>query len=180
MNRKWIGSIALCLLIWLVPSIAGAHTHLKQSTPGDGETVTQPVQKLTLVFEERIEPGGSVELRDENGHTVKPTSITVHGDTLQATLGSTLPNGQYTAEWKIIALDGHPVQGAFHFEVKAGQTSVSQKSSTGPNQQPMPHHTHPTTEAKQSSSSPVIWVVILLVLSVVVIAGWLFRRKPKA
>ncbi|MBN2909336.1 copper resistance protein CopC [Polycladomyces sp. WAk] len=180
MNRKWIRYIGLWLCIWLVPSLAVAHTHLKQSTPGDGETVSQPVQKITLVFEERIEQGGSVELHDGAGHTVKPASVKVQGDTLEATLGSALPAGHYTAQWKIIGLDGHPMQGSFQFEVKADQTSAGQKLSKAPNQQPAPHHNQHSAPAKKSASSPVIWVVALLVLSAAVIAGWLFRRKPKA
>ncbi|BCU82096.1 hypothetical protein JIR001_18790 [Polycladomyces abyssicola] len=180
MNRKWIRYIGLCLCIWLVPSLTWAHTHLKQSTPGDGDTVSQPVQKLTLVFEERIEQGGSVELRDDAGHTVKPSSVKIQGDTLEATLGSALPDGNYTAQWKIIGLDGHPMQGSFHFEVKAGKTSTSQKPPTVPKQQPTPHHDQHPAPVKRSTSSPVIWVVALLILSAAVIVGWLFWRKPKA
>jgi methionine-rich copper-binding protein CopC len=179
MNRKWIRYIGLCLCIWLVPSLTWAHTHLKQSTPGDGDTVSQPVQKLTLVFEERIEQGGSVELRDDAGHTVKPSSVKIQGDTLEATLGSALPDGNYTAQWKIIGLDGHPMQGSFHFEVKAGKTSTSQKPPA-PKQQPTPHHDQHPAPVKRSTSSPVIWVVALLILSAAVIVGWLFWRKPKA
>jgi methionine-rich copper-binding protein CopC len=180
MNRKWIRYIALCLCIWIVPSLALAHTHLKQSTPGDGETVSQPVKKLTLVFEERIEPGGSVELSDEAGHTVKPAFVKVQGDTLEATWGSALPNGHYTAHWKIVALDGHPMQGSFHFEVKAGSSPTGPKPSTAPQQQPGHHHHQHAAPVKPSASSPVIWVVAVLVLSAAVIVGWLFWRKPKA
>lgn len=113
---------ALVMTVVLVGP-ASAHSDTFQSVPENGSTVTTPVVELQFTFVEAVEQsfppeviltsseGAGVELGaptfDANGATM----------TVPINLGE-LPNGTYTAAFRIVSADGHPDSGEVTFTVE--------------------------------------------------------------
>lgn len=113
---------ALVMTVVLVGP-ASAHSDTFQSVPENGSTVTTPVVELQFTFVEAVEQsfppeviltsseGAGVELGaptfDANGATM----------TVPINLGE-LPNGTYTAAFRIVSADGHPASGEVTFTVE--------------------------------------------------------------
>ena len=123
MNRmRRIGG-ALVVLVGLVtvlaPSAASAHALLVSSSPAPSSVLPRSPERIDLTFSEDVEAGLSgIRLFDAAqkeigiGKTTKGTS----GSVVSATVPS-LQNGMYVVVWRVTSKDGHPVNGAFPFEV---------------------------------------------------------------
>ena len=53
MTKKVV--LFLLFVFVLFSNQAFAHTSLEDSTPKDGEVITEPIQELTLIFETKVE-----------------------------------------------------------------------------------------------------------------------------
>ncbi|HMJ35559.1 MAG TPA: copper resistance protein CopC [Baekduia sp.] len=116
--------ITLALLLAL-PASALAHATLEASTPARGAVArTQPAQ-VVLRFDEPVEGNfGAVRLFDargervDDGHVVHPGG---RGALLAVGLKPRLAPGTFTATYRVISADSHPVSGGFVFSIgKAG------------------------------------------------------------
>ncbi|WP_428910012.1 copper resistance CopC family protein [Niallia sp. Krafla_26] len=96
-----------------------AHTALKESSPEDGEVLTETIQQMTLRFTTKIEQTSTIEVTDTNGQRVGLGNLIIEGNEIGATLLQPLGNGVYNVTWKIIGADGHPIEGEFTFTVDA-------------------------------------------------------------
>jgi copper transport protein len=101
-----------------VPSAFG-HAILLQTTPPSGTTLRQAPPSIELRFNEPVETAfGSIRLyacdgsRIDSGQTSRPAP-----DTVTTPVRRNLPRGTYTATWRVISADGHPVSGAFLFHI---------------------------------------------------------------
>ncbi len=95
-----------------------AHSYLSGSNPSDGEVKTEPVQAITLNFDEKIMEGSFIDLTTTNGEAIEVTNIEIGNGYLTGTLAEPLANNDYTVNWSIISADGHPLEGSFSFTVK--------------------------------------------------------------
>lgn len=128
MIRKVIAAIATLFLSLCVAlgsaSIATAHSDTFQSVPVNGSTVSTPVIELQFTFVEPV----NVELSP-------PEVAVVNAEGVPAQLGASaldetgavltvpiatgaLPNGIYTASYRIVSEDGHPASGSISFTVE--------------------------------------------------------------
>jgi copper resistance protein C len=96
-----------------------AHAKLVSASPAANQTVRPPPTSLTLKFSESIEiKFVQVKLSDASGTTVKTGSVTqdpVDRAVLIVPLAASLPEGQYTVSWQVVAADGHKTKGTYHF-----------------------------------------------------------------
>lgn len=106
------------LLFFLFGANVFAHSHIEDSTPKNGEVITEPLKNITLSFETAIEPTSSFTLSDATGTEVSLPEITINGNQLLANVESELANGAYTIHWKIIGEDGHLLEGDIPFTVQ--------------------------------------------------------------
>lgn len=106
------------LLILLFGVNVFAHSHIEESTPKNGEVITEPLKNITLSFETAIEPTSSFTLSDANGTEVSLPEVTINGNQLIANAETVLTNGAYTIHWKIIGADGHLLEGDIPFTVQ--------------------------------------------------------------
>ena len=104
---------------------AFAHTSLEDSTPKDGEVITEPIQELTLLFETKVEETSSINVLNSNGESVALGNFVIEDGEMWATFLQPLENGDYKVEWKIIGVDGHPINGEFSFSVNVPVTEDS-------------------------------------------------------
>nr|WP_263323212.1 copper resistance CopC family protein [Neobacillus sp. Marseille-Q6967] len=110
-------TLMTALLFFLFFTNVSAHSHLEDSTPQNGEVLTESASNITLTFETNIEATSTFTLLDAEGKTVTLPEVQINGSQLGAQLETNLPNGAYTIHWKIIGEDGHPLEGDIPFSV---------------------------------------------------------------
>lgn len=120
--------LALVLPLFLCPTRAWAHAHLKRSEPAAGSRITGSPRWIRFWFTERPELLlTAVSIRDANGILFPLASPKVdRSDPLLISVRVTqpLPPGRYTVAWRTAASDGHPSRGTFTFVVLAETTAL--------------------------------------------------------
>lgn len=110
---------------------ASAHATVVSTSPGDGQVLADAPAVVSVVFDEPVElEFGSLRVFAPRGDRVddgEPTHPAGRGDAVAVRVRDGLPHGTYTAAWRVISADSHPVAGAFTFSVGApSATSVNQ------------------------------------------------------
>lgn len=183
--NKWLTTASTAVLALTVSTTAFAHSYLGSSTPTDGETVTEPLQEITLNFDGKIEQGSFFDLQNTTGTTIDIDQFIIGDGTLKGTFTAALPNDAYTVNWSIMSADGHPLEGTFSFAVNAPieepvleetviEAPVTEEAvDTTPAEETVTPE-QPATENEQSSNVGLIAVIILAVIGIGVIIA---RRK---
>jgi copper transport protein len=124
-RRTAIACPALAVLAALaLPAAASAHAILEDSSPARGAQVERAPDRVELRFSEPVEVAfGAVRAYDADGGRVD-SGPTDHpggrGDAVAVKLRDGLGDGVYTATYRVISADSHPVAGGFNFTVGAG------------------------------------------------------------
>ncbi|MFL6117875.1 MAG: FixH family protein [Catenulispora sp.] len=110
---------------------ASAHATVVSTSPGDGQVLVGAPSAVSVTFDEPVElEFGALRVFDPSGARVDdgdPAHPAGRGDTVTVRVRGGLPQGTYTASWRVISADSHPVAGAFTFSVGAASaTSVNQ------------------------------------------------------
>jgi copper transport protein len=116
------------LALTFIPGIASAHAILESSSPTPSALLASSPKEIRLDFDEQVEATlGDVRVYDSeqrevaNSKTVRsssdPSIVTADVPTLQ--------NGVYVVVWRVVSADGHPVTGAFPFEIGTKSTGTS-------------------------------------------------------
>jgi copper transport protein len=129
MVRAWGGrGILAATLVALValalPAAAAAHAELEGSSPSRGKHLQRAPERVELHFSEPVEVSfGAVRVYNAGGERVD-TGPTSHpggrADLVGVKLRNGLRDGVYTATYRIISADSHPVAGGYTFTVGAG------------------------------------------------------------
>ena len=98
----------------LLPGAALAHTALESSVPAEGETVAGPVAQVELSFGDGIRLT-RVEVEGPDGMTELDIAA-LEGSVFIAP--ADLGPGAYELSYIGLGPDGHPMKGAFGFEVE--------------------------------------------------------------
>jgi methionine-rich copper-binding protein CopC len=144
---------------------ASAHTALQSASPADGTTVKPPTQ-VVLTYADPVQ-FTQVVVTDTAGRQYqsgKPVNV---DNTVTENLSATPPNGRYTVAWRVVAPDGHPVEGTYKF-------TVTGSGATAPAAAPAA-----TGRPAGSSSGTSLWWIVLIVLLIAAAAvgGVLLLRK---
>jgi copper transport protein len=112
--------IALAVLAVAAPA-ASAHATLEATTPQRGATVREQPHQVVFSFSESVEGSfGAVRVFDAQGRRVDDGRV-VHpggaGAKMAVGLRSGLAKGSYTATYRVVSADGHPVSGGVVFNV---------------------------------------------------------------
>ena len=179
-------SLLFLLLFILFSKQALAHTSLEDSTPKDGEVITEPIRELTLIFGTKVEQNSRINVSNSNGEPVKLGNFVIEEDEMWATFLQPLKNGNYKVDWEIIGADGHPIEGTFSFsvEVPNDKDTVETKSETEEGEPKQVEDNQesnktPKQEVQQSNVPSYIIPSVTGVLFVIVAGSflWLMRRK---
>ena len=112
--------LALLALV-LTPASASAHATLRGTTPLSGATAKTEPKQITFHFSESVEGNfGAVRVYDRNGARVEAGDAfhpAGKGSDLATHLKDGLPKGTYTATYRVISADGHPVSGGLVFSI---------------------------------------------------------------
>ena len=177
---------ALAVLLGAIP--AAAHDYLVSSDPAAGSTVRAAPAAVTLTFDAAVLSTGNgatvLAVTGPSGKHYETGCPVVRNDDLSAAvrLG---PAGTYTATWRIVSSDGHPVSDSIRFRYAPAAGAVaSAGSATGPSCGSVV--TPGASPAASSSSSSgivvliavVVGVLVVLVVGVAVVAVVVTRRRP--
>ncbi len=144
---------------------ASAHTSLTSASPADGSTVGPPTQ-IVLTFNEpvgftRVLVTDAAGRRYQSG---RPVNV---DNTVTEKLPATPPNGRYTVAWRVVAPDGHPVEGTYQFTVTGSAATAPAAAPAAPSQ---------TTSTSSGTSR--WWIVLIaLLIAVAAIGGVMLVRQ---
>ena len=116
----------LALALLLPPRAALAHAQLEGTTPERGAVVKREPAAVIFRFDEPVEGNfGAVRVYDANGSRVDEGDAfhpDGEGPRLGVHLKPGLPDGSYTATYRVVSADGHIVSSGFVFSIgKAGK-----------------------------------------------------------
>ena len=116
---RWVvATVAVVLTLW--PGTASAHAVLDSSTPAPSSVLDDPPAEIILEFNEPIEDALlSIRLFDSNQREIPVRDLSRDpDDTSRARAGLLkLGDGVFVVVWRAVSADGHPVSGAFPFQV---------------------------------------------------------------
>lgn len=122
--RAWgAGFAALATAVGIVltgalPAVA--HDSLIETVPATGSVVETAPETLVLRFRDNVmDISSQVIVRDPVGDVVVDVEGVIEATTLSVPLPPDLIDGTYRVVWRVVAGDGHPLQGAFEFSVGA-------------------------------------------------------------
>ncbi|WP_433352779.1 copper resistance CopC family protein [Micromonospora saelicesensis] len=174
-----LGAAVLAVLVAvLIPgSLAWAHNSLKTATPARDATVSSAPTEVTLEFMQRLDPAFTTIVLTDAAKRKLPTGepvVTGAKSTVQVV--GTLPNGTYTVAYRVVSVDGHPVQGSYPFTVADPASSAAPVANVGASAPA------PSAAAGKSGGGPSAGVLVaaaVLALLVLVTAGLLWRRAAR-
>jgi copper transport protein len=116
----------LCVAVFAGP--ASAHAVLIETSPAFDEVVAEQPDEVIARFSEPVEINfGALRVFDSGGERVDTDdSDHLEGDSTSIAVGlnEDLPEGTYTATYRVISADAHVVDGAFVFHVGAPGTNA--------------------------------------------------------
>lgn len=153
---------ALLVAMAVTASPASAHARLEASSPKDGSTLTATPPEVMLRFNEPIKDSLN-QISVKSGSTdATDGKLEVDGNTVYQPLKSSLAAGDYTATYKVISADGHPISGTlkFTYTPPAGDegavdppTSTTSGSTGSPTSSASPTSSGSSTTAPSASST---------------------------
>jgi len=131
--HRCLATLVVSVLIGTVgfAGSASAHAILDSSSPSTSTVVARAPGEIVLDFSEPVEERFAVVRLFEAGESDRevdidaPRRLSTDSSTVVASIPP-IPNGLYVVVWRVTSSDGHPVSGAFPFEV--GDTSSGRSS----------------------------------------------------
>ncbi|MGW2313853.1 copper resistance CopC family protein [Actinomadura luteofluorescens] len=162
-----IAALAAVLATTAVP--ASAHTALTSASPEKDSTVAAPSQ-IVLTYGDPVRLP-RVVVTDGSRRQYQAGSARAVDNKVTQAVNGTLPDGTYTVGWRVVASDGHPVEGTYTFTVQGS-------SGAAPPVAPSPVRKTIVGTEDQGNSSGWLWIGLI---ALVVAAGagavaW-FRRS---
>jgi copper transport protein len=111
--------LALLAVVAILALAAPAYAHVNVifSDPAPNSVLTTSPTSLRFVFDDEIAAAGASVLLTGPGGRAVTTSAVTDGDELTATLDTTLDEGTWLAQWRVVSYDGHPRAGNIAFSV---------------------------------------------------------------
>jgi copper transport protein len=115
----------ICALVALLvaPAVASAHAVVERTSPGQGSTVREEPDSVAVFFDEPVEASfGAVRVFSADGEEVQsgePFRPNGQSEGIAVHLRPGLADGSYTATYRVVSADSHPVSGGFTFAIGA-------------------------------------------------------------
>jgi methionine-rich copper-binding protein CopC len=118
----------------LVPATpALAHNQLVSADPDRDATLHKAPTAVTLAFLQRLDPElTTVVVSDADKRRIPSSRPAVKAKTAEVKLDQPLANGRYTVAYRVVSVDGHPVQGSYAFTVAAPAPPSAATPSAAP------------------------------------------------
>jgi hypothetical protein len=173
----------------LVPATpALAHNQLVSAAPDRDATLRKAPTAVTLAFLQRLDPESTTVVVSDAGKRPVPASEpVVKAKTAAVTLDGPLDNGRYTVAYRVVSVDGHPVQGSYTFTV-ADPTPPSAAPaptlpSAAPSAEPVPSAVAlaaPTDSGVSAGRLAGIGAAVVVLAALVILLSVSRRRRAAA
>ena len=128
--RRIFGAViaSTVLALTFLPGIASAHAVLESSNPAPSALLASSPKEIRLDFDEQVESTlGDIRIYDSEQREIA-IKKTVRSSTDASVVSAEVPalkSGVYVVVWRVVSADGHPVSGAFPFEIGTKSTGTS-------------------------------------------------------
>ena len=184
--RVLLGTCIALVLSLLAGGTAGAHAHLKSSTPADGATLTSAPATISAVYEEETSLTSSkfelyyAKSSSDTQTLIASGKVDVNDRTkMSVTLPAGSGDGSYTVKWQTVTEDDNgQATGSFSFTVGTLLTSSTSGSGSTSNSGTMTTSSGTSTLPQTGNPAPgLAWPAVLGVL---VLGGGLALRRRSA
>lgn len=157
--RRPVAVFAL-LSVLALAAPAAAHTEVVATSPTAGERMDQAPTQVTITTVEPVrEIGSAIVVTAPSGARVDDGSTEIDGAITLVGLVALKEYGIYTVDYRLLASDGHPIEGAFTFTLVEG--AATQSPTLEPTETPTDQ---PTTEPEPSDSGSFpLWILALVI-----------------
>ena len=159
----FLGGLLLLGGLVLGAGPANAHAALVGTDPEDGGTLATAPASITFTFNENVSRRAQVAVTAPDGTLQKTAGITAVDNTVTARVPDAGQRGTYSASYRVISADGHPVTGTITYDVTTGR-AVTQVDV--PEQENFIHR----------HRSHLVWGVLAAVVAIVLLLAPLRRR----
>jgi hypothetical protein len=145
--------------------------------------VEAPIEEVTLTYSGAIRADGStVTVTDADGKTYAEGPLAVI-DTVVHRSVPALPSGTYTVQHRVIAADGHAMEGSFTFTVSLPpELEPTPSPTTQPEPTQAPDPTGPAgadDQLRDAGSSVGLWLGVASAAAALTILVFLVRRRGR-
>lgn len=113
-------------LVGIGASPALAHAALLETDPTDGASLETAPATITFRFNEVV-GNAAVAVTAPDGSSVSVSDVAAVDREVKATVADADQRGQYSASYRVVSADGHPVEGTITYTVTTGR-EVEQKA----------------------------------------------------
>jgi hypothetical protein len=165
-NRRLLSVLAcafvalMSTLVWPAPA-AQAHTELKSSVPSAGARLAAAPQQVRLLFNEKVTPGFSamtLKVADGPAMTLaaREDGLAVTADVPSSANGAQARGGPiaWKVEYRVVADDGHPINGEISFAVTAAATTPVPPSGSASASTPATSSAPPANASAAKEGAP--------------------------
>ena len=110
-------------------SAASAHAVLESTNPRAGAVVQGRLPAVRLTFDEAVGTPAFIAVTGPQGR-VDTGATRVDGAVVSVALKDSLPTGRYSVAFRVVSDDGHPVESAYTFQVKAAAAAPPAASAS--------------------------------------------------
>ncbi|WP_162891179.1 copper resistance CopC family protein [Aeromicrobium sp. A1-2] len=160
--RLALPSLLTLGLLALGSAPASAHASLVGTDPDDGSTRATAPSSVTFTFNENV-GNAAVAVTAPDGSSVKLSELSAVDNAVTAQVAAVDMKGRYTASYRVVSSDGHPIAGTVAFTVTTGR-SVAQVAQ--PEQDTFLHR----------HSAHVLWGVLAAAVAIALLLMPLRRR----
>lgn len=126
-----LAALLMSTLLLGTGSAAFAHDTLTDSSPAEGETLTEPPTQVELTFSaEVLEMGAAAVVTDADGTTWEDGEPVVDGTGVTVPLKEGMTNGSYEISWRVTSSDGHPISGVIPFTLDGAEETTEPETPT--------------------------------------------------
>lgn len=104
----------------MVAGPADAHAALVSTDPEDGARLERLPGQVSFTFNEAV-GNVNIAVQAPDGSPVELSDVGAVDTTASATLADPGQRGTYTASYRVVSVDGHPVAGTVTFDVLSGE-----------------------------------------------------------
>jgi copper transport protein len=124
-----VAASSIALVSFATPNVVSAHAILDSSNPVASSVIMQSPEEVRLDFNEAIE-STLLNVRlfdaDQKEISIDDAALLDVDPSVVVTPIPDLSNGVYVVVWQVVSSDGHPVSGAFPFEVGDQSSGTSE------------------------------------------------------
>ena len=108
-------------LLFVGSGPASAHASLVGSDPEDGAELAAAPSAITFTFSENIGNPAYIAVTAPDGSKVDVGEVRAIDNKVTTTLPEVDQKGRYTASYRVVSADGHPVEGTIHYMTTTGR-----------------------------------------------------------